>query len=227
MKRREFIKTSAGASALTALAFSGSATSTLAGAESTQKREYYELRTYRLKADADQGLLDSYLEHALIPGLNRLGIKPVGAFTKMEPKGEPAVILLIPYPSLESFAATPDLLSKDKEYQQAGEKYLHTPKSNPAFDRIETSLLLAFSGQPKIELPSFSREKKPRIFELRTYESHSEQKAVKKVQMFDVGEIEVMRDVGLNPVFYGQSLTGGDLPNLVYMLSGEDRESYN
>lgn len=226
MKRREFIKASAGASALTSFALGSLVPSTVTGAESAQKREYYELRTYRLKSGADHGLLDAYLERALIPGLNRLGIKPVGAFTEMEPKGEPIVMVLIPYPSLELFATAETLLSADKQYQKNAETYLLTPKSNPAFDRIETSLLLAFSGQPKIDLPPFSREKKPRLFELRTYESHSEQKALKKIQMFDDGEITIMHDVGLHPVFYGQSLTGGSLPNLVYMLSGEDRESY-
>src|SRR5207244_11692593 len=96
----------------------------------------------------------------------------------------------------------------------------------PGFERIDSWFLLAFSGMPKIEQPPYSREKKARIFELRTYESHSEIKALKKVAMFNSGEIDVMREVGLAPVLYGQALIGRDLPHLTYMLSAEDREAH-
>ena len=77
---------------------------------------------------------------------------------------------------------------------------------------------------PKIELPPYSRGRKARIFELRTYESYSEAKALKKIDMFNSGEIAVMHEVGLAPVFYGQALIGRDLPHLTYMLSAEDRD---
>ena len=40
--------------------------------------------------------------------------------------------------------------------------------------------------------------------------------------MFDDGEIQVMRDVGLGPVFFGQALVGQELPHLTYMLSAEN-----
>ena len=186
-------------------------------------REYYELRAYRLAAGVGHELLDGYLEKAAIPALNRLGIKPVGVFTEKEPK-EPAVYMLIPYPSLESFSSAGPHMIADAEYQKAGAEYLKTDKSKPAFQRIDSWLLLAFAGMPKLELPAYSREKKPRLFELRTYESHSEAKALKKVEMFNSGEIEVMHEVGLAPIFYGQGLIGRDLPHLTYMTSGENDE---
>ena len=44
--------------------------------------------------------------------------------------------------------------------------------------------------------------------------------------MFNAGEIQVMRDVKLAPVFYGETLVSNDLPNLTYMLSGENREAH-
>ena len=86
--------------------------------------------------------------------------------------------------------------------------------------------MLAFAGMPKIEFPAYCQEKKPRIFELRTYESHSELKALKKVEMFNAGEIDLMREVGLAPIFYGQALIGRDLPHLTYMLSAENQEAH-
>ena len=49
---------------------------------------------------------------------------------------------------------------------------------------------------------------------MRTYESFSEQKALRKVAMFNAGEIALMQELGLSPVFYGQALVGRDLPQL-------------
>jgi len=235
MKRREFITGSLAASALAGVA------NLAAAAEKGQsmEREYYELRAYRLKAGANHDLLDGYLEKAAIPALNRLGIKTVGAFTETEPptvsiigssekpfkiEGLSPLWLLIPHPSLESFSTAWSRMNADAAYQKAGASYLQTAKENPGFDRIDSWLLLAFSGMPTLEIPELSREKKQRIFEMRTYESHSESKALKKVQMFNSGEIDVMREVKLAPVFYGQALIGRDLPHLTYMLSGENKE---
>ncbi|MCB1120442.1 MAG: NIPSNAP family protein, partial [Verrucomicrobiae bacterium] len=38
----------------------------------------------------------------------------------------------------------------------------------------------------------------------------------------DAGEIDIFRNVGLDPVFFGQSLAGSLMPNLVYMLGFKD-----
>jgi hypothetical protein len=225
MKRREFLTSTIAASTLAGL---GTASLSAPAAEraGAGSREYYELRVYRLKAGADHALLDAYVEKAAIPALNRLGVKPVGVFTEIEPKDGPALYVLRTFPSLEVFATAAARLGADPEYQKAGAEYLSSPKANPAFDRIDSWLMLAFAGMPKIELPAYSREKKPRIFEMRTYESHSEMKALKKVDMFNAGEIDLMRELGLGPIFYGQALIGKDLPHLTYMLSAEDREAH-
>jgi len=220
MKRREFITGSLAASALASV--SNLAVAAEKG-ESTQ-RDYYELRAYRLKSGASHELLDNYLERAAIPAWNRLGIKSIGVFTEMEPKDGAAVWVLIPHPSLESFSTAWSKLNADAGYRQQGANYLQAAKDNPAFDRIDSWLLLAFSGMPRLEIPELTKEKKQRVFEMRTYESHSEVKALKKVQMFNSGEIEVMKEVKLSPVFYGQALIGRDLPHLTYMLCAENKE---
>jgi hypothetical protein len=232
MKRREFIKGSVAASTIAAVGLDELKTSA-AERNNRGPREYYELRAYRLKSGASRESLDNYLEKAAIPALNRLGCKPVGAFVQAERSGAASgtevrdpntVLVLIPFASLEAFGGLPAALQADAEFHKAGEHYLHLPKDNPAFDRIESWLMLAFAGMPIIELPDYCREKKQRMFELRTYESHSELKAIKKVEMFNSGEIDVMRDVGLGPIFYGQALIGPGLPHLTYMLSAESEE---
>jgi hypothetical protein len=75
---------------------------------------------------------------------------------------------------------------------------------------------------PRLEVPALAKEGKPRIFEMRTYESFSELKALKKVAMFNAGEIDVMKELNLSPVFYGEALVGRDLPHLTYMLCSPD-----
>jgi len=234
MKRREFIKTSMAASALAGLGSVG-LNASAAERASGGAQEYYELRVYRLKSGASHDLLDAYLGKAVVPGLNRLGIKPVGVLVQQERaeaqastevRDASAVRLLIPYPSIAACAAASARLNADLEYQKAGAEYLASPKTNPAFERIDSWLMLAFAGMPLLELPAYSREKKARMFELRTYESYSELKALKKVEMFNSGEIEIMREVGLGPVFYGQALIGSNLPHLTYMVSAENQEAH-
>src|SRR5205823_3238066 len=90
--------------------------------------------------------------------------------------------------------------------------------SDPSYVRVESSLMAAFEGIPKLEVP----EKKSRIFELRTYESHSKKANKKKIEMFNKGEIAIFRRAGLQPVFFGETLTGTKLPNLTYMLTFEN-----
>src|SRR6185503_17672431 len=165
--------TSLTASALASVA-QANLSASAAEAANMANRDYYELRAYRLKQGANHDLLDGYLEKATIPAFNRLGVKTVGVFTEAEPKDGPAVWVLIPYPSLEMFSTAAARVNADADYQKAGEKYLQVMKEQAAFDRIDSWLLLAFSGMPRLEVPALTREKKARIFEMRTYESYSE-----------------------------------------------------
>lgn len=232
MKRREFLKTTMAASALAGL---NTASVSHAADSSAGSREYYELRIYHLKSGAGHAPLDGYLEKAAIPAWNRLGARNVGVFVQQERSGSAtgtevrdpdAVWVLIPYPSLNAFVEGTHQVATDAELQKAGAEYLQTPKDRPAFERIDSWLMLAFAGMPRLELPNYSKDKKPRVFELRTYENHSEVMALKKVQMFNSGEIEVMRQVGLAPVFYGQALIGKNLPHLTYMVSAESEAAH-
>ena len=119
MKRREFLTTTVAASTLAGLGAASLAAASAAEQVGAGGREYYELQVYRLKAGADHALLDAYLEKAAIPALNRLGVKPVGVFTEIEPKDGPALYVLRTYPSLDVLAAVTARLSADPEYQKA------------------------------------------------------------------------------------------------------------
>lgn len=188
--------------------------------------EYYELRVYRIDSFEKQEVVSRYLETALVPALNRLGIDRVGVFTLQEPGDDFSIFTLIPYPTLDHMTRLSDVLDQDADYQQAASEYFSASIDDPAYGRIESKLMKAFDSIPVMELPEQSSTGSTRIFELRTYESHHENAAYRKVQMFDEGETQIMREAGLGPVFFGEVLVGHDVPNLTYILSSTDRETH-
>jgi hypothetical protein len=234
--RRSFLKTSLAASATTAVLAAG-VNASAAEKSAASARDYYELRAYRLKPGASTELLDAYLEKALIPALNARGLSSIGVFTEVDvdkkavtskpkigtPEAPVSVWVLITHPTLESFVAVSADLNTDPKVQAAGAAYLNTPKATPAYERVDTWLLRAFAGFPRTQVPAFSKTKTPtRIFELRDYESHSEERALNKMEMFNNGEIQVMKDLGMSPVFFGQAIAGPNLPHLRYITCGPD-----
>ena len=185
--------------------------------------QYYEVRIYKIYDFEKQQIADEYLRDALLPALNRQKIENVGAFHNLKDENDHSIYVMIPFTNLEAFSNYNKKLATDAKYQEAGKAYLERNKGDGIFDRIESRLLKAFTSMPQMELADFSKEKTSgRMYELRLYESHTEEHARRKVQMFDSGETQLMRDVKMGPVFFGETLAGPDLPNLVYMLSAEN-----
>ncbi len=223
MKRRAFVKSALAATAVGGIApFVRPARAQSAGGT----RQYFELRTYILKSESQRQLVDSYWGRAAIPAYNRMGIRPIGVFTELDKPEALSLYVLIPFGSIEQFAAVPERLAADATHRKDGAAYLDAARSEPAYARFQSSLLLAFEEMPALEVPQDPAKKEPWIFELRTYESHSEAKGDNKVKMFNSGEIPLMRKVHLGPVFFGQAILGSNLPNLAYMVSGPDREQH-
>ena len=212
MKRRDFLA----ASCVAPLAAAGGAA---AAAEDKPKKQLLELRLYKADSEAMAKGVIEFLGAAAIPAWNRLGIKPVGVFT-FEKKDVHDVYVLLPHDSCRTaFTATRQMMA-DAEFCKAGKAFLDAEKSAPAFQRIESVLMLAFDGVPKVEVPT---KKDSRIFQLRIYEAHSVKKGLKKIEMFNTGgELAVFRDTGMDPVFFGETLIGALVPNLTYMLGFDD-----
>jgi len=207
MKRRAFLKTSLAASAV-------SATAATASAAAKPGPEYYELRTWSLKA-ARQPLLDAYLSRAFLPALKRLGLGPIGVFTEPQPNDEVKVHALIVYSSPEQFASLSARLAADAAHQKAGAEYLNAKASDPVYSRIESSFMVAIEGLPRLVRPDAT---KPRLFNLRIYESHNERAGKKKIEMFNRGELAIFKRTGLTPVMFAETLSGTLMPNLTYLL---------
>lgn len=209
MKRRAFIATAT-------LAGLAVGTKTNAAA-APAKRDYYELRHFLLDNDEQKNLFNGYMKEAFIPACNRAGVIPVGVFTpeKPDPKYASAYVLMR-HTSADSVFTLTQKLVADAEHVQKAAAYWTAPAATPAFKRMETWLFLAFAGMPEIELPAKGPD---RVFQLRTYESPSVKTGQKKIEMFnDAGEIKIFREVGLNPVFFGEAIAGAKMPNLTYML---------
>ena len=212
LKRRDFLAASAAA----ALASAAGAQAQAAAASA--QREYYELREIELRRGPMTQRADDYLRDALIPALGRLGCGPIGVFNVMVGPQSPTVYVLIPHPSLDALINLRTRLASDAEYQKAGAPFINATSADPSYVDRRNTLLYALQQMPKIEPPGTGQ----RIFELRTYRSHSEKAAAKKIEMFNQGEIAIFRRVGLRPVFFGQRLIGDHLPSLTYMLTYPD-----
>jgi hypothetical protein len=191
-------------------------------------RDYYQIKVYTIK-NADQELrIDNYLKNAYIPAMHRAGVKTVGVF---KPKADdPAVgtkiFVLIPLKEMAQIEKIEASLSKDKEYQTNAADYITAAFDNPPYERIESILLKAFAKQPDLFVPKFTTPKSEQIFELRSYQSATEKIYLKKVEMFNEGgETDIFKNIGANAVFYGEVISGSQMPNLMYMTSYENMKS--
>ena len=188
--------------------------------ESQTAREFYELRLYHLRQGPMLKRFDEFYRDVALPAWNRAGVNPVGIFDLAVGPDAPTKYVLLPFKSMAAMAAAHEKFEADLEVLKSD--FANVPPTDPAYIRKESSLLLAFTGLPKLEVPAQASGNKPRVFELRTYEAHSRKANKKKVEMFNVGEIAIFRRAGLQPVFFGETLVGTKLPNLSYMLVFDD-----
>jgi len=217
MQRRTFLASSLAAAALSASPAANSQSPPPAAIP--KGRLYYELRRYQLTGGPQKKLCDDFFQNALIPAANRLGIAPVGVFNVAIGPETPTMYVLLPSSSLETLATAEARLAQDAKYMKTGAPFLNAPAIAPAFNRIESSLMIAFEKIPTITLPVATATNAARVFELRTYESATDQDHKRKVEMMQSGEEAIFAKAGFSQVFYGDTLIGPRIPNLTYLLS--------
>ncbi|HET7187650.1 MAG TPA: NIPSNAP family protein [Gemmatimonadaceae bacterium] len=185
-------------------------------------RQFIELRRYHLLPGARQRAFSAFVGDVAVPAMNRAGVGKVGAFTVVYGENAPSLLLVLAHPSLESVVTLRERLADDATYTRAGAPILDAPLSDPAFVRVESTLLRAFAAMPTLEPASGAGTNAPRICELRTYESHSDRAALNKLAMFNAGEVPIFRRAGLTPVFFGETVIGAKMPSLTYMVTMRD-----
>ena len=190
-------------------------------------REFYELTLYHFSSVDQERVIDNYLEKALLPALHKMNIQEVGIFKPLanDTAKDKIVYILIPLRNAEQITTLPQQLLKNKQYVLAGKEYLEAHYNSAPYQRIERMLLHAFPLAPQIKLPKLGSPKTEHIYEFRSYESATEQLYRNKVKMFNEGgEIVLFNRLQFNAIFYAEVITGGRMPNLVYMTSFENME---
>lgn len=187
-----------------------------------QKRDYYEIKMYRLSNNEQVKQVDQFLQNAYLPALHRAGIGKTGVFHPItnDTAAEKRIYVFIPLRSLDQLNTLEEMLVKDAVLTQAGETYWNAAYNGALYTRIESIVLKAFPMMPKFQVPSLTGNKTERIYELRSYESATERLYRKKVQMFNEGgEVALFKRLEFNAVFYAEVLAGSHMPNLMYMTS--------
>jgi hypothetical protein len=186
------------------------------------QEQVYELRTYELEFFKPAKVLHDYFKDALIPALNRQGIKNIGAFEEYGESLPKKIYLLIAFDNIEAFQASKDILAADAQYLQDANDYLKAPEASIPFKRITTNLIRSSAGFPSLVKPT----EKANFFELRIYESPNEDALRRKVKMFDDSEFGIFEDVGLPMVFFGANIAGTQMPCLTYLLGFRDKAAH-
>jgi hypothetical protein len=190
-------------------------------------REFYAIQIYNLETTAQEQQVDTYLQNAYLPALHRMGFKNIGVFKPIanDTSSNKRIVVFIPLKKLDQYVAMVDKLAKDKQYLQDGAAYIDAAYNKPAYKRMETVLLRAFTGMPVMEKPALKSSVSDKVYELRSYESATEKLYINKVEMFNKGdEVGLFKRLGFNAVFYAEVLAGSHMPNLMYMTSFENMQ---
>jgi hypothetical protein len=219
MQRRNFVKSSI----LAASAISSKSMRFMGAENPPSTKSLYELREYEAHFGTNENDLHAYFQQALIPALNKFGVKNVGVFKEMS-KSDPAKIyLLIPYHSWEDFPAVNMQVKNDADFLKSSSSYDQTAADKFPYTRYKTKLMIAFDAQPQIIIPGNA----PRIFELRTYEGYNEDAVKRKIKMFNVDEFAIFDRTKLNRVFFGEVIAGDDMPCLTYMITFANMQEHD
>ncbi|MBA4745821.1 MAG: NIPSNAP family protein [Muricauda sp.] len=189
------------------------------------EREFYQLKIYSFSTEEQVATVDAYLKNAFMPAVKKQGIDKVGVFKfrTNETDTVQKTFVLLPFESLEQFQELDHKLLKDSTYTVAGATYIDAKYDNPPYNRIQSILLQAFPDMPIMEVPDLDSPRSERVYELRSYESATEKYYRNKVDMFNAGgEIPLFDRLGFQAVFYGEVLSGANMPNLMYMTTHAD-----
>ena len=206
---------------------SSSAAGLAAGAATAAENEgaanqIFEVRCYKLRVLEGQPVRQAHrilgvgaLAHDGAPG-DRAGVFRVtlGEFT-------PRVYTLTAYDSLADMAEKMSAMRDDKAWSKAENEF--GSHDEAPFDRVESWLLRAFDGMKAIKVPEIPD--KPRAFDLRIYEQETLRDTQEKMRMFNEEEIQIFRDCGVHPVFFGETIVGSHMPSLIYMSHYADMDA--
>jgi hypothetical protein len=161
-----------------------------------------------------------YWKNTMLPARLRAGAGPIGVFSNSIGTGGPFILTVTSFPSLAAYEEVSSKLTADPDFIKAAVAFDSQPGLN--YERVENSLLRAFETMPGVVPPENDGKRGGKVFEIRMYESNSFLTLARKIKMFNEGEIGIFKRLGMSPVFFGQTIVGRRMPNLVYMLAYND-----
>lgn len=199
----------------------------LSGFGMLNAKDLYELRVYTIESKVQEAAMDNYLESAYVPALHRAGIEEVGVFKSIDKLEDESIriFVFIPFSSLKELEKVNSKLEKDKAFSSASSDFNALAFDNPPYKRLEIVLMDAFSYTPEYKVPKMDTKKSDRVYELRSYESATEELHRRKVKMFNEGEAQLFIDLGFQPMFFGSVISGVHMPNLMYMTCHSNSEA--
>jgi hypothetical protein len=184
------------------------------------QKEFYEIRVYNMKTADQVNATDNYLRDSYLPTLHNLGIRNIGVFKPIsnDTAAVKKVVVLVPYKSLDVWARVKSNIESEPVNANAAKAFQDADTSHYPFTRMESTILEAFPDQPKL-IPTTLKSNPDAIYEIRSYESPSEELHRAKVNMFNAGgEVTLFKRLDFQAIFYADVLSGCRMPNLVYMI---------
>ena len=185
------------------------------------KPAIFEVRTVYLRngADMQRQRMVEFVEKTAMPTLKKYGAGPIGVFSNLIAPDGPYLQIIVQHASLAAMEETRTKTESDAAYQKAAEKLVASP--GLPYVRLESSIIRSVPWMPGLEIPKHDGKRGSLVFEMRTYESNHNVTLARKVKMFADGEMAIFRRLGMIPVFFGTTIIGRKMPNLVYMLGYE------
>ena len=186
------------------------------------KKSIIELRYIRMRNTPENQMQRTadFLKNSAVPALRRAGVGPLGFFASVIAPDTPFILALAAFPNMAAMEAAREKEAADQEYVRGRDAYNTAP--GLSFERLESLLLRCFDVMPAVEPPPNDGKRPAKIFELRMYESNNGTTLARKIKMFNEGEAGIFKRLGMQPVFFAETLIGPKMPSLVYMLSYDD-----
>src|ERR1700754_5180306 len=88
-------------------------------------RNYYQLKIYHYKSQAQETVIEQYLQQAYVPALHRAGVKNVGVFKPVTQQDtDRRIYVFTPFTSIDKLAGIENLLQADTKYLADGKDYI-------------------------------------------------------------------------------------------------------
>ncbi len=199
-------------------------------AKGKTKQMYYQLETYYFSTPQQEAVIDQYLGKAYLPALHGYGLKNIGVFKPIanDTTSSKVVYVVIAFSSWKQVREISEKLQTNLDYRGRAAAFLGAPFDHAAYNRKTITLMKAFSMAPTLELPILTAPLSERVYELRSYESASDNLFKNKVEMFNEGgEVALFKSLGFNAIFYGEVVVGAKMPNLMYITSFNNMNDRN